>query len=585
MFLVTTADRRYWKTDDKILFLGEWCKSFSERRYWEGMPHETMPFYWDDRERLYRDYLYVGALYEHYLGLLAQQLNYAHSTGFSLRYWRILVGPWLRVFIETLFDRYVAIKEAQATNRVNLTWVPKIKVGEWTANDFPEWLQWFVGDAYNQYLYGAVIRNLGVIPYEEAGGGSPAKIARNAGGFTSGMKWLLGICSRAIPDRFNKKVLVSSYLPLGAQIRLQLSLGQIPYFPPQILLKEAIYKQEQRSALHFGAGGGEFEVLLAKLLPDQIPRIYLEGYALTHRQALRAYPKKPELIFTANAYSQDEFFKFWAAYRTEIGTKLIISQHGGQYGAGLWSSTESHELKIADTYFSWGWRSKKNPHVEPHPAGKLSSLKKRDRAVTDGPILWVADTWPRFPCVHLSIPVASQMMLYLNEQKRFLEALSENASSLIMFRLHPTNYGWDEKIRWKEEFPQLHVYQGAERFSSQLRQCRLFVGTNNATTFLESLVADVPTIVFWSSAHSELRKSAIPHFDKLRNVGILHDSPESAAAKVNEVYWDPDSWWQKTEVQRARAAFCEQFALTREDWLSDWKRSFTKEIVSKARQP
>ncbi|MDD5240737.1 MAG: LIC12162 family protein [Sulfuricella sp.] len=579
MFLVTTADRRYWKAGEKILFLGEWCKLFCDREYWEHLPHDTLSFYWNDRQRLYRDYQYVSVLYERYLELLAQQLNRAHATHFSLRYWRILIGPWLRFFMETLFDRYVAIKEARATNQITGTWVPEDIAGNWTPNDFPNFLKWFVADEYNQYLYGKVIRRLGGIPYEIVSSEGRAKAVSHGGTFSSRVKWLLGCCSRAVPDKFNRKVFVSSYLSLRDQIKLQLSLGQLPYFPPGIILDDLAYDAKRRSALFFNEGDDEFEVLLAALIPEQLPKLYLEGYADMHKRAMNAYPKKPELIFTANAFSENEAFKFWTACQAEAGTKFVISQHGGHYGTGLWSSTENHEIKIADTYFSWGWRSESNLNVEPHPVGKLAPLGKRKKAHNDGPILWVANTWPRYPYISMSIPVASQMLTYLDEQKRFMHGLSQSAGDALLLRLHPMDYGWHAKARWAEWFPRLKVYQGPERLSQQLLGCRLFVGTNNATTFLETLAANIPTIIFWNPDHWELRDSALPYFNELRRAGILHDTPESAADKVNEVYRNPDLWWRQTEPQRAREVFCAEFAQTSDEWMKDWRRGFAKIVA------
>src|SRR4051812_26169024 len=100
MFLATTADERYWKVDEPILFLGEWCKRYRRREVWEKLDHRTVPYHWDDRLRLRRDYGYLRGVYERQLGLLSQRLNAIHGTSHGERYWRILVGPWLSQFIE-----------------------------------------------------------------------------------------------------------------------------------------------------------------------------------------------------------------------------------------------------------------------------------------------------------------------------------------------------------------------------------------------------------------------------------------------------------------------------------------------------
>ena len=50
MFLVLTADQRFWKTDEKILFLGEWCRLYRHKPIWSGLDAEVLPYHWDDRE-------------------------------------------------------------------------------------------------------------------------------------------------------------------------------------------------------------------------------------------------------------------------------------------------------------------------------------------------------------------------------------------------------------------------------------------------------------------------------------------------------------------------------------------------------
>jgi putative transferase (TIGR04331 family) len=58
MFLITTADQRFWKKDEEILFLGEWCKIYDQRHIWSELNYKVLPYHWDDREKLYQDYIY-----------------------------------------------------------------------------------------------------------------------------------------------------------------------------------------------------------------------------------------------------------------------------------------------------------------------------------------------------------------------------------------------------------------------------------------------------------------------------------------------------------------------------------------------
>ena len=90
------------------------------------------------------------------------------------------------------------------------------------------------------------------------------------------------------------------------------------------------------------------------------------------------------------------------------------------------------------------------------------------------------------------------------------------------------------------------------------------------------MAADFPTIAFWDFEQWKLRESARPYFEELCRVGVFHKTPESAAVKVNEVFKDPLLWWNSTEVLDARKKFCNRFARTSKNWITEWKEEFQK---------
>ena len=574
MFLVTTADQRFWKTDDKILFLGEWCKTFSQRSIWEKLDYEVLPYHWDDRKQLYEDYLYLDELYEQTLLQMRDILNQIHGVTHSLRYWRIIVGPWLYYFIQILYDRYQSILTAINSNKVTNTLISSYSDMRSLQKEFP----WFVKDDCNHYLYSRIIEFIGKMPFDVVATGNISKPKKQSYSirhrFTTKniLKKLIELYGKFIPDRFNQIVLISSYLQVLDLIRLQLLLKQHPYLlPPDVAVPEKDIDLAIREKLYFTSAKSEFETLLGKMVKEQMPLIYVEGYAEMNKRSLKAFPKNPKVIFTANAYSTNEGFKFWAAHHVDRGVKLAGTQHGGHYGTGLWSSTDNHEIKISDIFYTWGWKSDVYENTKPLSAAKLNKAQNI-RFKKDGRILIALMSMPRYSYHLYSVPVsASGMLAYFNDQYDFVRHLSkENQKSLIV-RVFPVDYGWDQFARWNRKFPRIECYEGSKSMFDQLNESRLFVSTYNATTYLETFAANFPTVMFWNPCHWELNPSAKSYFQELRHVGILHDTPESAAALVNQVSHDPESWWNQSEIQRAKDQFCFQFARTSDNWLIEWK--------------
>ncbi|MFR1533258.1 MAG: hypothetical protein ACLSTO_06190 [Bilophila wadsworthia] len=77
----------------------------------------------------------------------------------------------------------------------------------------------------------------------------------------------------------------------------------------------------------------------------------------------------------------------------------------------------------------------------------------------------------------------------------------------------------------------------------RLLGCRLLVLDHAGTTLAQALAANIPFLLYWNPETASFTPEALPLLDKLREAGILHDTPESAAAKAAEVWGDVPGWW------------------------------------------
>ena len=179
---------------------------------------------------------------------------------------------------------------------------------------------------------------------------------------------------------------------------------------------------------------------------------------------------------------------------------------------------------------------------------------------------------PRYSYQMFSAPIAASGVLsYFNDQYRFVRELSRENQEQLLVRLSRIDYRWCQMARWNSEFPGIECCHADTSMLEHTKESRLFVCTYNATTYLETFVANFPTVIFWNPDHWELRSSARPYFEELYRVGILHGTPESAAVKVNEISHDSAAWWNQPEIQRAKDEFSFRFARTSDNWLNEWK--------------
>jgi len=81
-------------------------------------------------------------------------------------------------------------------------------------------------------------------------------------------------------------------------------------------------------------------------------------------------------------------------------------------------------------------------------------------------------------------------------------------------------------------------------------------------------------VAYFDSRPANIRDSASPYFDMLRQARILFDGPEAAAEQVADVWDDPIAWWQQKAVQDIRRNFCKQHSFTSKRWYRLWQQFF-----------
>jgi len=582
MFLVTTADEKSWKYNEPILFLGEWCKLYSRKHIWSNLEYDIVSYHWDDRKKYYDDYKYLTEVYENYLESLSLSLNKIHGLNHSKRYWRIIIGPWLRSFIDVLFDRYCSIKSAMKDRRLISTLIMNYDIFEWIPKDYNQFHQSFTSDQWNHLIYSEIIKQIDGISYEVIVENNHPDINYNkviGHSIKSQIKKLIiNGYARIIPDQFNRNIFISSYFDLSNLVKLQISLGQMPYiYGPVVQTEDIVVNKDMRNQMIMNYKKSEFERTLDSIIPWQMPKAYLEAYEQASILSEKYFPKKIKSIFTANAYAADDIFKIWAAGKTEQGIELYIGQHGGNIGVGLWEQREDHQIAISDKYFSWGWDSDDSPHIKSLPASKLLNHKKIIPPKSSGDILIAMASFPRYFYSSFSMPIAGQFLNYYSQQIKLLKLLNPKILEIIKIRLNVPDFDWELKSRFSDNGYH-HNLEGTKiGIYKRLKKSRLCISTQNATVFIETFSANFPTIMIWDPEYYEIRDSASKYYNELEKVGILHYTSESAAEVLNEIYQNPMEWWMQNKIQAAKNKFCSRYAYIGDNWLKEWKDEIKNE--------
>lgn len=567
-FLITTADRRSWKFDEPVLFLGEWCRLPGQQTAWENLDFKVVAPYGADRALRKTDSDYVYSLYEQLLSELSHALNDYHGTNHSLRYWRISLGTWLIRFIAVVFNRWATIQFALVHHEISNTTVLDFPSEQMIPLDGLGFSSLLFSDNWNHAVYAKILSEWTDVECEKTSIDRGCKQQFNLSSSLTMKQALKRMARRGIAifgkmfSRSTDAFFISSHLPRMQDFLLQLSLRQFPmlWHSPEYPRVFPDMNSRKSFQLNTDAQTG-FEKFIREIISDQIPTCYLEGYsALLEIVEELPWPKYPKVIFTSNSYATDEVFMAWTASKVEAGAPYVIGQHGaGSGGMAEFVLTEPYELDTADRVLTWGWT---DGHPKRYPVAVLKLLGKK-----------TADWSPKGGLLLIEVhrdlrtkpwDETAGFKQYLENQFQFADKLPSQIKRNLTVRLLATydnrDLGWSENVLWKERIPDIQLELGNASIGDLISKSRLVVHSYLSTGILETLSLKIPTMCFWDLNHWPLRSSAQPYFDQLKQVGIFHDSTESIAEKVVDVWDDVEGWWNQPEVQEARQMFCDQFA-------------------------
>jgi len=581
VFLATTALEDFWDITKPIVFLGDWCLRYSRRSVWENLNKEVLDGIWKDKRKFHDAYLYLQEIYELLLKQMAELLDEVHEEHHNIRYWRIIIGPWLFHYLDVLYDRYLCIEQAMEKYKYYDTIILN-EESFVTPRSTLEFVLLSVDDPYNLQIYSRILsakecnfkkKSYNLTKSEDQ------NISKNN---------ILKNIKRKIITKFmhsialadaNKSVyLVDPYFSNKSIIKLFLKTkGKVkPIFTTEEKLPDATPNQNMRNCFkNISLNNDKFQKIIANYLAYDIPYVFLESYKMIKKESFN-YPSKPKAIVSWVSWYFDEKFKIWAAIASEAGSSLYGVQHGGTHGIDKYMQSMDHEIAITDKYYSWGWNYPEfHERIVPMPASKIIGRNKFKKNKNNNRILFAGNAFPRY-LYRLQYPTNNHMKKYCDYVIKFIKSVNLAYQKFINYRAFIQDYGLDIVKRIQNTYPDLVMEDWDIPFQESLMNCKLFVCDHLGTVHAEALSLNVPTILFWDTESIINRTEVNGYFSNLNATGILHYSPESAANKVSEVYDNVDDWWSDRERQSARLEFCDKFAKISPNAIDEWSNELNK---------
>ena len=588
-YLITTADERTWEFDRPIIFLGEWCRLYERKDIWQSMDAIVASPYGLGLTKKDADYAEALALEEKLFPVLYKVLNQHHGLQHGERFWRIVLGHWLKRYVDVMLNRVKTIEQCFQANEISGTTVYTSDHYSLATQDSYSAIWAFSDDRWNNALIARILNFLGVenCPIKVISGCELADFRCGVIMTTptlkrTVLKWgrqQVGKLTRCLV-RDDDAFIIDSCLPIKEEIKLILSLGQCPQFwcSPTLEVSDKHDRglRERLAKLFVTKSGNNLEDILFTMVFELLPVCYLEGFANLNKIVKQEpWPKSPKFIFTSNSFDTDEAFKLWTATKVELGSRYYIGQHGSCYGTDRYFKARVEEV-TGDKFLTWGWTD----GLPQHTSAFIFTVanRKAKHYNPQGGLLLIE--------LHLNPPLlrwdgTSEFINYFEDQQNFINELEFTPKQNLIVRLHPAyrNLNWNEEARWQAFDPVLKIDTGGTPIRELIAQSRLVVHSYDSTGILETLSNNIPTLAFWQNGFDHLQDSAKPYYQLLVDAGIVHLTAESVAQKVNEVWGDVDGWWGQGDVQDAREKFCARYARQSENPVNELKQILSSDTL------
>ncbi|MDD5091766.1 MAG: LIC12162 family protein [Candidatus Wallbacteria bacterium] len=579
VYLATTALRDFWGPEDsETVLLGDWCLPDPEFSYRGKM--KILPALWNDADQVTKAYYECRELYHIYLTAVTNHLNATHMINKNTKYYEIILGNWLLIYIHQIYEKFHSLEQAFSNLHEIQTLLldPEDEVIPQDIGDFYRFVHF---DSYQLQLYSRVCRGMKFsfpskkcptmqkIPIRQS---APlTKRSMISAKIATLFRWL---------SAFRGKKTVTLTEPYFCYQEHWKILSLILRSRFLFILDNFRYHNESNTrpdysarAVKCGPSSTSLQNVLSESIMRDLPIIFLEGFT-EYRDWIRKLPVKKSKIFcSAQGLHTLMPYKFYTAeYMGQ--SKTAYFQHGGGYGSSLVQFAQDYESSASSVFLTWGWDKPPNSLPLPHP--KICCAKKSDYQ-KNSTFLFLMTGTPRYAvCFHYQYH-SSNYFIHQNQLIDFFRLIIDNIE--ITVRKRPAEkkmLWWETEPILKKKYPHLKFQNPSIPFETSIDSAKCVITASLTTVHLETMARNIPTVIFFDPSIYRFTPEMDRFIQRMRSLGIVHDSGASAAAHINRFHGRMSEWWEQSDVQLLREEFVDQYARQCPDWQNEWIRFFRK---------
>ena len=542
------SDTEEYLGNDPAVLLGSCCVTGK-------LEHDCIEPVINDAEQIVLASTKCRFIYQDVLPILAARINQELGVNITNRGYRLILGNWLRNFIEAIYERYVNLEKA-------IELFPDFYVSNPTpvtpilVEDYPDFQKHLQTPVYNRLLLLQILR--GIVPESDQGPLRSTQrdvhIQKNT---WSRRDWVVHWLHRFRTKFSGRYVLISNAtLPYFTKLGIlrfliqggsTFAVDNLKFSLDCTLPVRNTFRNSPLALPDPGAATA-FKKIICALVPANLPMLFLEGLPAMIEQTQKYNAEKIAAVYTNFGIHNNTLLKVMLA-TNEGKFPLLCHQHGGRYCIDEVHFPFEYEKEVANEMLLWG---------DDDRGTYMPSLKLKTRSTTKGGqkgLLLGVTGYNRYHQRYILKPQAGpyELSKYHSDTALFLSLLNPSISLTIR---PPAGFGYDfsylqRKVRYD---------LSDQSFESVLPSYALYCVDHLGTTMLESISMGIPTIVILDKRFVKYHGEAQKIMASLESIGVIHYSPKTAAAFVNDNFLTIDRWWQSAPVQASLQNFIQRFA-------------------------
>ena len=529
------------KKSNSIFFLGFANKKIEKDQH--------LKKYLEIREKLLREIVFI--------------LNNYFKSKFDIKFWRILIGPFISFASETFYNRYNSLlltKKIIKNKKIKFQNIGDINYFD--IKNTNEFISLIDDPLWNENVFYIISKDLKIFCEF-----NKKKIFKKQRKYEFSIKKILNRFL-FLPIFFGSKLIINTSLRKIDEIKLQIKLHQFPALniPDYIGDMDLPFKYDanlRQNLISKNIDKQETKIYscIKKLVLKSLPIIYLENFQyLSDKIIKNNFTNKLSLIVTSQNFDENEFFKFTAAFSKQKKSKIVYLQHGNTDGVTRYDNYINHMI-TPDKYLTWGWDKsdlKKNIlnqslNIKKFYNTKVSSYSRFTKKIYYENKLILYGFSPLTRRHFWDVDYINNR--YINFEINFLKGIKKEIRENLIYKIHNSNLNSlnDVEKRFFKINSNIKIILKYKNVADCKNKLSIF--SYDSTGFYEHLALNKPCIIFMPNMNDELNTFGFNmYFPLFKNNIIFHDE-QKMSKFINNNWVNIIDWWYSPKIQTAINTF------------------------------